>query len=162
MVARRIGRQSFADRIRANRNAEALWAGGADRVRSGPIAVAPKRAAAQASGMVLERVILKETIAALRKHPKVTEVRRNQVGTFRDGERYIRVGQKGLLDLSVNFLKDGIERYGEVECKSASGALTAEQSKRIEVLRKRGGFAGMVRTAEEAVRLINIWTGCNA
>ena len=116
------------------------------------------RAPRVASGNQSEADILRECIAALRKHPQVARVLRNQSGVFKDGDRYVTVGKKGLLDLTI-YLKDG--HYAELEIKSETGTLSPEQYKRICDIRADGGFADVARSATAACTLVTIWAGCN-
>lgn len=104
------------------------------------------------SGRPLERDILKEIVRVLRNDPRVSSVERNQSGVFQDGNRFIRVGVKGKLDLTV-YLKSG--KYAEIEVKRDSkSALTPEQSTRIAQIKRAGGIAGWAWSAESALALL--------
>ena len=105
------------------------------------------RAPRKPSGKPLERTILADIVKALRRHPKVARVERNQSGVFREGERWIRVGSKGKLDLTC-YLRDG--RYIELEVKRPGAYLTSQQIYRINAIRAEGGMASRVNSVDEA------------
>lgn len=113
--------------------------------------IAPKRTrrAAGSDGRPLERDILKAVMKALRLDHRVASVERNQSGVFQDGNRYIRVGSKGKLDLTV-YLKTG--RYLELEVKRDRHAHpTREQMERIDSIKRSGGLAGWCWSVESAL-----------
>lgn len=102
----------------------------------------PKRVYAKpgSNGRPLERNVLPKVISALRADPRVARVDRNTSGLLQDGDRIIRVGTKGKLDLTV-FLKNG--RWGEIEVKRDQHEKPEEhQYQRIEHINRDGGFAG--------------------
>jgi hypothetical protein len=111
------------------------------------------RARPGSDGKPLERHVLKAVVAALRLHPRVAKVERNQSGLFQDGDRLIRVGSKGKLDLTV-YLKDG--RYIEIEVKRGPDVklLSPAQIARIKEIRSNGGLAGWCWSVESAIELI--------
>lgn len=113
----------------------------------------PKERAPRApSGRRLEKSALKEVFAALRGDPRVARVERNTSGVFRDGDRYVSVGVRGKLDLSV-YLKSG--RWGEIEVKRDERAKPKpHQEARISRVRAEGGFAGVAWDAESALKLL--------
>lgn len=116
--------------------------------------VAPKRVqrAHGANGRPLERGVLKSIVAALRLDPRVASVERNQSGMFQDGNRFVRVGSRGKLDLTV-YLKSG--RYAELEVKrDAKAEPSDEQKARIEQIRRSGGIAGWCWSIESALALL--------
>ena len=153
-MARASTRKTLAEQIRANTLASRFYA----RMSIKPVTLPEvpdlpaQRAKAVPSGMEREASVLKAIIAALRKHPKVASVERNQSGVFRDGDRWIRVGSKGKLDLTC-YLTSGL--YIEIEVKSAKGVVSPEQQKRIETIRAKGGMAGVARSVAEAEALVN-------
>lgn len=110
------------------------------------------RKASTPSGRPLERDVLKAIVRVLQHDPRVVRVERNQSGVFQDGERYIRVGVKGKLDLTV-YLKSG--RYAEIEVKR-DGKTKPEphQQARIDEIRRQGGIAGWAWSAESAIALL--------
>jgi hypothetical protein len=99
----------------------------------------------------LERDVLKAIVQALRLDRRVARVERNQSGVFQDGNRYIRVGVRGKLDLTV-YLKTG--RFIEIEVKRPGGKPEPHQQKRIDDIRAAGGLAGYATSVEEALELL--------
>lgn len=99
-----------------------------------------------------ERDVLAQIIKALRYDPRVARVERNQSGVFKEGHRYIRVGTKGKLDLTV-YLKTG--RYAEIEVKrDAKHKPEPHQLARIAEIKAQGGLAGWAWSAESALALL--------
>ena len=78
---------------------------------------------------------------------------RQNSGVFTDpkGQR-IRVGAPGMSDL----LYIGAPTVAWLEVKTAKGRPSAEQLKFIEAMKKEGCLAGIVRSPEEALRLIGM------
>lgn len=111
------------------------------------------RARPGADGRPLEKHVLKAVIDALRLDPRVARVERNQSGVFQEGNRVIRVGSKGKLDLTI-YLKNG--RYIECEVKRSPDVklLSAEQTARIQSIRDSGGLSGWCWSVESALALI--------
>ena len=99
----------------------------------------------------LEREVLANALQALRNDPRVWTVDRRQSGVFQDGDRYIRVGTKGVLDIS-GMLRGG--KYFEIEAKRPGERPTPEQEKRIEQIRRGGGISGYFTSAEAALALL--------
>lgn len=100
----------------------------------------------------LERDVLKEIMTVLRNDPRVARVERNQSGVFKEGNRYVRVGTRGKLDITC-YLRSG--RYIEIECKRDNKEKpTPEQEARIAAIRREGGLAGWAWSAESALALI--------
>lgn len=114
-------------------------------------APAEQRAPRKTSTKTPERVVLKAIIQALRNDPRVASVLRNQSGVFRDGNRFIRVGTRGLLDLTV-YLHGG--RFAEIEVKRPGGKPEPHQAERIAAIRANGGIAGCATSADEALALL--------
>ena len=105
-----------------------------------------------ADGRSLEKNVLKAVIKALRADPRVASVERNQSGVFQDGERWVRVGSKGKLDLTV-YLKSG--RFAELEVKRDERTKPDErQLQRIEHIIRSGGIAGWCWSIESALALL--------
>jgi hypothetical protein len=99
-----------------------------------------------------ERDVLVQIVKALRADPRVARVERNQSGVFQDGNRYIRVGVKGKLDLTV-YLKTG--RFAEIEVKrSEKTKPEPHQLARIAEIKQQGGLAGWAWSAESALALL--------
>jgi hypothetical protein len=92
---------------------------------------------------------------ALGSHPRLVLWRNNTgVAKFKDQSvRYgLCVGSSdliGILDMPC-----GVGRFIALECKTAKGAPTREQVLFLELVRKRGGFAAIVRSPEEALRAV--------
>jgi hypothetical protein len=112
-----------------------------------------KRSSPGAEGRPLERHVLKAVLGALRADPRVARVERNQSGVFQDGERFVRVGSKGKLDLTI-YLKDG--RYIEAEVKREFNVklLSEAQKERIQSIRRAGGMAGWCWSVDSAIALL--------
>lgn len=99
-----------------------------------------------------ERDVLTKIIKALRSDPRVARVERNQSGVFQDGNRYIRVGVKGKLDLTV-YLKTG--RFAEIEVKRDEKTKPdPHQLERIATIKREGGIAGWAWSAESALAIL--------
>jgi len=112
-----------------------------------------KRSSPGADGKPLEKHVLKAVMDALRLDKRVARVERNQSGVFQDGNRFIRVGSRGKLDLTC-YLLDG--RYIEIEVKRAPNAslLRDAQRKRIQAIKSAGGLAGWCWSVESAIALL--------
>lgn len=97
--------------------------------------------------------MLRAVMQALRMHPSVASVERNQSGVFQEGNRVIRIGSRGKLDLTV-YLRDG--RYIEIEVKRSPDVklLSAAQLERIRSIRANHGLAGWCWSVESAIALI--------
>ena len=108
------------------------------------------RRANGSDGRILEKHVLAAVIKYLRHHPKVASVQRNQSGVFMEGNRVIRVGFVGKLDLG-GYLKGG--RAYEIEVKRPGGKPSPAQAARIEKLRADGVLTGCVSSIEEAAEL---------
>ena len=114
-----------------------------------PIPPEPKRRTRSASGKPLERDVLRAVLDALRLHPRVAWFCRMQSGTFVDGDRYIKVGYRGLPDV-VFMLKGGT--MGAVECKSETGRVTSEQQATLDLIARHGGIAFVARSADDVAK----------
>jgi hypothetical protein len=101
--------------------------------------------------MPLEKEVLADVLQALRNDPRIWIVDRNQSGVFQDGDRYIRVGAKGHLDIK-GMLKGG--RYMEIECKRPGQRPDDRQAERIERVKKGGGISGYCWSVESALALL--------
>lgn len=99
----------------------------------------------------LEAEVLRDVVRALRADPRVATVKRNQSGVFREGERWIRVGTPGELDLTV-YLHGG--RFAEIEVKRPGGKPEPHQAERIAAIKANGGIAGYCWSAESALALL--------
>lgn len=113
--------------------------------------VRAKRAPTTANGL-LEADVLEDSLAALRSHESVCFAWRLQSGLFKDGERHVRVGFKGMPDI-VGMLWDG--RLFAVEVKREIGGVTSpEQKETLQRIRNGCGLAGVAHSAAEAVAII--------
>lgn len=101
--------------------------------------------------MKSEATIQNEIRIALSRYGIVV---RQNTGTFYNehGTR-TKCGFKGLSDL-VYFGKDGTVAF--IEVKTPKGRATAEQKQFITVMQSYGYKAGICRSVEEALKLINI------
>jgi hypothetical protein len=99
-----------------------------------------------------ETPLMKAIRAALAALPGVT-VWRNSVGF--DPNARVRYGLGvGSADL-VGFVQvDGRAVFLGVECKTDTGRLSKEQRIWLDLVKRHGGIAGVARTPEEAVALI--------
>lgn len=146
MTKKRRGRQSSRE--------HSLAVNAALRYYNVPLqnVVKPARTRRTASSAVpLERTILAAIRKALAVHPRVAMVERNQSGVFMDGDRHVRVGSVGKLDLSV-VLRTG--QYGELEVKRPGGRMSNAQKQRLSRVRAAGGFAAMVTSVNEAIAAV--------
>lgn len=98
-----------------------------------------------------ERDILAAAIKALRDDPRVWEVRRQNSGVFQDGNRFIRVGTPGVLDI-IGMTVSG--RYFELEAKRPGKKPDPRQERHIQHIRSGGGIAGYFTSVEEALALL--------
>lgn len=75
---------------------------------------------------------------------------RMNTGVFKQGERTIKCGVKGMSDLL--FIKDG--RAYWLEVKTETGRPSAEQLNFLSVMRMHGCVAEIVRSVDDAVRAV--------
>jgi len=153
---RRFGRKSFQDTLRANNAAIRFYAAASGQEPIQAV-VKPKRTRIKRAGgrqptAPLERQVLKAVYSFLHHHPKVAFVDRRQSGVFMEGERMIRVGKPGVLDLS-GMLKGG--RYFEIEVKRPGQKPTELQWKRIDTVRGGGGIADVATCIEDVARILS-------
>jgi hypothetical protein len=99
----------------------------------------------------LEKHVLKAALKALRADPRVAFVNRQQSGLFADGDRHIRVGTPGLLDLNGMLLGG---QYFELEAKRPGQKPDERQALRISAIKAGGGISGFFTSAEEALALL--------
>ena len=84
---------------------------------------------------------------------KYGKVFRMNTGVFKTADgRFIRCGTKGMSDL----LFVGQGRIAWLECKTDNGKISGEQEKFIKEMLLLGHPAGIVRSVEDAINLINI------
>jgi hypothetical protein len=147
------GRQTKRDHILALNAADRFYAGmaGKEPLFQQPVPKQRTPRAIRPSGIPLERDVIKAVVKILRYDHRVSRVERNQSGVFQDGNRYIRVGMKGKLDLTV-YLKSG--RYIEIEVKRPGAKPAPHQAARIAEIRAQGGLAGYCWSVESALALL--------
>ena len=153
-MARRAGRLTRREEISRINAADRYYAIGAGKepLFQRPLPPIRNRTRGRsASGKPLERDVLKAVVQVLRYDKRVARVERNQSGLFQEGDRTIRVGTPGKLDLTI-YLKDG--RYLECEVKRPGGKPNPKQASRIEAIRAAGGLAGYCWSAESALALL--------
>lgn len=98
-----------------------------------------------------ERDVLAAALSALRSDPRVAFADRRQSGVFQEGNRWIRVGTRGVLDIS-GMLRGG--RYFELEAKRPGEKPDERQRRRIEAIQAGGGISGYFTSAIEALALL--------
>lgn len=102
-----------------------------------------------------ESAILAAVLALLRVHPAVAWAARFNTGAYvaREGprERYVRYGFPGCPDV-LGQLKTG--RLLAIECKRPSGRLSGDQQAFLERAAQYGAAAGVARSVEDAVRIV--------
>jgi len=90
---------------------------------------------------------LREVMQALRNHPLVGWVQRQNSGVAKVSGRFIKFGWRGCSDI-LGQLKDG--RLLAVECKRlVGGKLTREQASFLEQVRQCGGVAFVASTMKD-------------
>lgn len=104
-----------------------------------------------ASGRPLERDVLAAILQALRLDKRVALVERQQSGVFKEGNRYIRVGTPGALDIK-GMLHGG--RMFEIEVKRPGEKPDERQLARIAALQANGAVAGWATSVEEALAIL--------
>lgn len=82
---------------------------------------------------------------------------RNNTGVTKHRSSVVRYGLcVGSSDLiGVLTMPDGTGRFLALECKTPTGSATREQLLFLELVRKRGGFAAIVRSVDDAQQAIN-------
>ncbi|HZM36005.1 MAG TPA: hypothetical protein VFC18_16105 [Burkholderiales bacterium] len=133
----------------SNSPSVAEWLGEDDPLP--PLAHRIRRTADGTPALPLEKHVLKAALKALRADPRVAFADRQQSGVFTEGERVIRVGAPGKLDV-VGMLKSG--QYIELEAKRPGQKPDARQSMRIAFIREHGGISGYFTSAAEAIALL--------
>lgn len=159
MRGRKTLREVMTDHQRTEDTLAALW--GKPR-RELPIPPEPKKRprrepAPDEPRQPSEAEILRAILQLLRRHPKVALCWRQNSGTFqernRDGSvRYIRANtQRGMSDI-MGAMMDG--RTLAIEVKSRTGRMRPGQEEFLQQIRAAGGVAGVCRSVEDAVRLL--------
>lgn len=112
----------------------------------------PEKRVYTKSNEIPESQILKAVLALLKHHPKVAKVWRQNSGVFQMGDRYVRANTaKGMADI-MGILKDG--RTLAVETKSRLGRVEQHQWDFLKSINDAGGLAGVCRSVEDAVKLL--------
>lgn len=148
------GRRSMRDTLAGNNAAQRFYAAmaGIDPPAELLNSIKPKRTAAPRDpSKVYEKDVLADVLQALRADPRVALVMRQQSGVFVEGNRHIRVGSRGLLDIG-GMLIGG--RHFEIECKRPGERPDERQAERIAAIRRNGGIAGYATSAAEALALL--------
>ena len=95
-----------------------------------------------------EAAALAEVAQALRVHPAVCWVERQNTGAARVGGRFIRFGWAGCSDL-IGMMRDG--RFMAVEVKAPKGRLRPEQAVFLDRVRAGGGVGFVARDLRDVV-----------
>ncbi len=109
----------------------------------------PPRPAQLKAVPILERDVLPVVLLALRMHPKVAWAERLNTGGAVYGERYVRFGWLGMLDITGQ-LKDG--RRLDVEAKRPGKWATPDQAATIEMVVRHGGVAFVAHGVDDVIR----------
>ena len=157
------GRRTLREQMLRNQKTEALYAALSGKTaRELPIPAEPKKRprrepAPDEPRQPSEAEILRAILQLLRRHPKVALCWRQNSGTFaernRDGSvRYIRANtQRGMSDI-MGAMMDG--RTLAIEVKSRTGRMRPGQEEFLASIRAAGGVAGVCRSVDDAVRLL--------
>lgn len=155
---RRFGRPTVRETLLKNKAALEYLATSAGKSYTFPVPIPPPPKAREIRRPVdgrpvvpLEKEVLASVLEALRNDPRIWICDRRQSGVFMEGERYIRVGQKGHLDIS-GMLRGG--KYIELEVKRPGEKPNERQQERIEHVRKGGGISGYCWSVESALALL--------
>jgi len=100
-----------------------------------------------------EQLVLNAVLQMLRVHPQVAWAARINSGAYKtpDG-RFIRFGFPGCPDI-IGQMKDG--RILMIETKSALGKVTDEQNAMLCKVLRHGGCAGVARSVDDALAIVN-------
>lgn len=147
------GRPSLRDTLAANNAADRFYAAMAGVEPRCQSVLPEKRGPAKPRDptKIYEREVLADVLSALRSDPRVALVMRQQSGVFVEGNRHIRVGTPGTLDVG-GMLVGG--RHFEIECKRPGQKPDPRQAERIATIRANGGIAGYATSAAEALELL--------
>ena len=156
MRGRRVGRLSLRDqRIEVNRALNHLSIMSGRPTPDGLLNKIPPKRVRAAPGSnphrPLEKDVLADVLSALRADPRVAMVERQQSGVFKEGERWIRVGTPGALD--VKGMLHGGAMF-EIECKRIGEKPDERQQRRIDAIMANDGIAGCAHSAAEALALL--------
>lgn len=151
MFKKRAGRLTRRQEVLRRNAVDRFYATTFDKVPRFQQEVPPERAPRKPSGKPLERDILKAVLHALRNDPRVAQVERQQSGVFVEGNRHIRVGTRGALDIK-GMLHGG--KMFEIEVKRPGREPDPRQADRIAAIRANGGIAGYCWSVESALALL--------
>lgn len=153
MFKRRKGRPSLREQIEKHNASDRYYAAafGKEPAFQRELPAVRTRGPAKKSTIPLERDVLKAVLHALRHDPRIASVERQQSGVFIEGNRHIRVGARGALDIK-GMLVGG--RAFEIECKRPGGKPDPRQAERIAAIKANGGVAGYCWSAESALALL--------
>lgn len=107
-----------------------------------------------------EADILKAVLGTLELHKAVLWCARANSGLFEVEGRWVRAGFKGCSDVIGQMRPRPGERAGgwlAIETKSATGRLTADQQLFLDTVASGGGCAGVARSVDEVLALINTY-----
>ena len=157
------GRRTLREQMLRNQQTEALYAALSGKpARELPIPPEPKKRPKREPAPAEQRQpseaeILRAIMSLLKRHPRVAQCWRQNSGTFaernRDGSmRYVRANTaRGMSDI-MGVLRDG--RTLAIEVKSRTGRMRPGQEEFLASIRAAGGVAGVCRSVEDAVRLL--------
>jgi len=147
------GRRPLRERLEANNRLDRFYAAAFDKEPRAQTDIKPKqvRRPAGHDGRRLEKHVLADCLEALRKDSRVAFVERQQSGVFQEGNRFIRVGTRGALDIKGMLI--GGQTF-EIEVKRPGAKPDERQQNRIDAIRRNGGIAGFATSAEEALALL--------
>lgn len=60
------------------------------------------------------------------------------------------------VEITPEMVGQSIAQFVAIECKAASGRVSPDQIRFIEAVKKAGGVAGVVRSPDEATRLLEV------
>ncbi len=150
-AAKLVKAQDYRRRAEIDQNCEfvEITGMGVSRVPAPPtLAPVPKTPVLKAVP-ILERDVLPVVLLALRMHPKVAWAERLNTGAAVYGERYVRFGWPGMLDITGQ-LKDG--RRLDVEAKRPGKWATPDQTATIEMVVRNGGVAFVAHGVDDVIR----------
>lgn len=156
-MARGIAKKSLRETLIENRKGEQLWAGMFGKPLREDMPEIKEKAVRKPSMPMpgaKEADVLKSVLEFLRLHPRVGWVRRMNVGATESADgRYVKFGFTGCSDI-IGQMKDG--RFLAVEVKREIGGKATEgQLAFIYTVQKYGGVAGVVRSIDDVIKLIN-------
>ena len=96
-----------------------------------------------------EAMALIEVLKALRAHPAVAWVERQNTGAVRMGNRFVKFGWPGCSDV-LGQLRDG--RFLAVEVKAQSGKLRPEQAVFLDRIAGAGGVSFVARDCRDVFK----------